>query len=174
MKQINKQNKKGFTLIEMLVVVLIIGILAGIALPQYNKAVEKSKVAQALITLKYMRERGQEFMLQNSLSENSNFDDFLPITNEMLGIELPSDWVCDPNYDDDELCCSDDWCFENTASSLGQGGYIPSLPAAVRVRQGKTNMDNDIYYFLYYEEDGKLHCSIGWYGGNYCDFLGIK
>lgn len=64
-----KINKKGFTLIEMLVVVLIIGILAGVALPQYRNAVDRSKFSEALTTLRTIYNAQQ--MCKLEMGENN-------------------------------------------------------------------------------------------------------
>lgn len=61
-----KNGNLGFTLLELLVVVLIIGILAAIALPQYKLAVRKSKFAALKDLTRSLADAEERFFLTNS------------------------------------------------------------------------------------------------------------
>ncbi len=64
-------KNKAFTLIELLVVVLIIGILAAIAVPQYQKAVKKSRAIEAVMNLKAIFKAQEVYHLANNTYTNN-------------------------------------------------------------------------------------------------------
>ena len=57
--------KAGYTLVELMVAVIIIGILVTIAIPNYARSIERSKCSQALQILKDMRTAGLSYYANN-------------------------------------------------------------------------------------------------------------
>ncbi len=88
------KNKKGFTLLELLVVVLIIGILASIALPQYNKAVMKANLHKGMPMVESLYQAEQLYFLEHG-EFATDIDD--------LALEVPHDAASCEKWEDEGL-----------------------------------------------------------------------
>ncbi len=110
--------KKGFTLIEMLVVVLIIGILSGIALPQYQVAVAKAKISSMLPLMRHWKDAYTLWKLQHGEYYTGGSSDYGLPTASDLGVNWPSDWECDDDLE--TVCHNDEWyCYANNEDEDG-------------------------------------------------------
>lgn len=98
----NKSYKLGFTLIEMLVVVLIIGILAAIALPQYQLAVDKAKFSEYQSMASALRDAYNEYILIQNKAP-SKFEDLSFDIPDSFQKKSNSSWDC--VSDNDMYCC---------------------------------------------------------------------
>ena len=74
---------RGFTLIELMITVAIIGILAGVALPAYNEYVQRGKMAEATSTLADLR-----FQMERYYQDNRRYTDAAGSTD--CGIPAPA------------------------------------------------------------------------------------
>ncbi len=67
--------KKAFTLMELLIVVLIIGILAMISMPLYRRSIETSKATNALSILNMIANANRMYQLDNNVYLSGRLDD---------------------------------------------------------------------------------------------------
>jgi len=109
----SRLDVKAFTLIELLVVVLIIGILAAVALPQYQKAVEKSRATQALAVLKSVGDALQVHYVANG-SYPGSFDELATSIDSWTGEEK---WA--ENYGVLDTRSNGDWSLQLYRNSSG-------------------------------------------------------
>lgn len=59
--------RQGFTLIELIVVVVIIAVLTSLALPQYNKTTERSRQAESFTVLGSIRGAQLRYYVENGV-----------------------------------------------------------------------------------------------------------
>lgn len=88
-------SKKGFTLLEVLIVIIIMGVLAGLAIPRFSNTIEQSRAMEALSTLGELRQSLQRCYFVKG-SYNSCLDETAdPENNDNLcpgcDVENPND-----------------------------------------------------------------------------------
>ena len=64
-KNIVAEKKHGFTLLELIIVIIIIGILATVGLTTYTRQIEYSRTAEAKANVGAMRKLAAEYYLKN-------------------------------------------------------------------------------------------------------------
>ncbi|MDD5691992.1 MAG: type IV pilin protein [Candidatus Omnitrophica bacterium] len=69
------KKQKSFTLVELIIVIIIVGILAAVGISQYSLTVEKGRTAEAKTRIGTMRQLAYEYYLKNgSLTDMQNAD----------------------------------------------------------------------------------------------------
>jgi len=67
----NPNRRRGFTLVEIMIVVLIIGILMAIAVPNFIRARESSRRSSCIANLKQLDSAKEQFAMDNKLSSGA-------------------------------------------------------------------------------------------------------
>ncbi len=173
-----KRSVRGFTLIELLVVVLIIAILAAVALPQYNKAVEKSKISEGLTLLKSVGQAAQAYYL-----ETGN----MPWSFDALNIDVPFEGtITDSGSTIQHLLMGDSFIGQKTSNDWGIA-LLPSKKQVMVFRMnGKYSYKNSLrsgFLFVIKSDAvsnknlpaGTIGCFTPTAGSDYCSsLLGIS
>ena len=120
----------GFTLVELLVVVLIIGVLTAIAVPQYEKTVEKARTAEALTAIRTIIQAEKSYYLANG-SYAKKFDD--------LDIDIPWEKV------DERTRTNGTWKLVLSQTAAGTAGVGQHI--GITRTDGKYQ-SNGFYYFM--------------------------
>ncbi len=112
MKKGGVKVKQGFTLIELIVVIIIVGILAAVGLTQYTKMVEKGRAAEARVVLGSLRTA--------EVAEYNENGAYLAVAS--LGVAAPT--ACATTHYFSYTCATDTGTC--TANRCSTGGKTPN------------------------------------------------
>lgn len=96
----NNKNKKGFTLVEIMIVVVIIGLLAAMAIPAFKKVRETSQEKALTNNLRQLASGADQYFLETGLSTVASTDlvgsDKYVKTFNAVGKDLAADAYTSP------------------------------------------------------------------------------
>jgi len=135
-----RQKNRSFTLLELVVVVIILGILATLGYSQYTGWVEKSRTAEAILRLGVMRNFAKEYYLKNGLMDSIWLGD--------LGIEVADTTCTTTSYYKYTIGTHEDNRVVLTAIRCTDDGKVPDASREYTI------------WMMYYADtgDSTLHC----------------
>jgi len=70
----NKTARKGFTLVEIMIVVVIIGLLAAMAIPAFSKVRQQSRIKAVTNNLRQLATAASQYMLDKGVTQAAYTD----------------------------------------------------------------------------------------------------
>lgn len=124
-------RSKGFTLMELMVVVLLIGIIAAFALPNYDKSIRKAHERDMVEQLRSLHAASLMYKARNGTYWNTSMVSDILVINSTLGIHLISNEGTVYSY------------FSDPAGIfyMADAG-LPSIGTAIRVTQAPLSSAN--------------------------------
>ena len=84
-------RKRGFTILELLIVIAVISILVGIALPRFRGMREEGLIAQAKGELRTLQTAVESYYIHNGSYPSTFPDDIEGATPNIIGATAPTD-----------------------------------------------------------------------------------